>query len=58
MIILNSLMIGIYYKLTSKLIKQGFWYIQLCYFFKVFHKIFSKYNYGVSKHINEGVCLL
>ena len=50
-----------HYKLTSKLIKQGFWYTQLCYFFKRFSKthskIFSKYNYGVSKHITEGICL-
>ena len=49
------------HKLTSKLIKQGFWYTQLCYFFKRFSKthlkIFSKYNYGLSKHITEGICL-
>ena len=25
-----------HYKLTSKLIKQGFWYTRLCYFLKVF----------------------
>ena len=63
MIILNCLMIDIknYLYIYSKLIKQGFWYTQLCYLKKSFpethSKIFSKYNYGVSKHITEGICL-
>ena len=50
-----------HYKLTSKLIKQGFWYTRLCYFFKRFSRthseIFCKYKYDVSKHIQEGICL-
>ena len=52
-----------HYKLTSKLIKQGFWYTRLCYFLKRFSgthsEIFCKYKYmyDVSKHIQEGICL-
>ena len=50
-----------HYKLTSKLIKQGFWYTRLCYFFLRFSRthseIFCKYKYDVSKHIQEGICL-
>ena len=52
---------GRHYKLTSKLIKQGFWYTQLCYLKKRFSKthseIFCKYKYDVSKHIQDGICL-
>ena len=50
-----------HYKLTSKLIKQGFWYTRLCYLkkrFSITHsEIFCKYIYYVSKHIQEGICL-
>ena len=49
-----------HYKLTSKLIKQGFWYIySVVLFFKRFSRthseIFCKYKYDVSKHIQEGI---
>ena len=36
-----------HYKLTSKLIKQGFWYTQLCYFFKRFSKPILKYSVNI-----------
>ena len=47
-----------HYKLTSRLIKQGFWYNKLCQ--KVFSKSlrhFSKYKVSLHKHILEGICL-
>ena len=51
-----------HYKLTSKLMEQGFRYSELCAAFKRFtrhHKdIFSKYKCSVRRHIGEGVCLL
>ena len=36
-----------HYKLTSKLIKQGFWYTQLCYFLKGFPKPIRKYSVNI-----------
>ena len=50
-----------HYKLTKKLIKQGFWYSGLCMAFKRFAvshaSIFSKFGYSVRRHIEEGICL-
>ena len=50
-----------HYKLTEKLIKQGFWYTGLCMVFKRFVRshanIFHKYKCSVKKHIEEGICL-
>ena len=49
-----------HFKLTSKLIKQGFWYTRLCYFLRfsrTHSEIFCKYKYDVSKHIQEGIYL-
>ena len=50
-----------HYKLTSKLMEQGFRYSELCAAFKRLtrhHKdIFSKYKCSVRRHIEEGVCL-
>ena len=50
-----------HYKLTQRLIHQGFWYAGLCMAFKKLARryagIFSKYNCSVSKHIEEGICL-
>ena len=50
-----------HYKLTEKLIKQGYWYSGLCKAFKKFSRshasIFSKYKCSVRKHIEEGICL-
>ena len=50
-----------HYKLTEKLIKQGFWYTGLCMAFKRFVRshanIFHKYKCSVKKHIEEGICL-
>ena len=36
-----------HYKLTSKLIKQGVWYTQLCYYFKGFTKPILKYSVNI-----------
>ena len=51
-----------HYKLTTRLIQQGFWYTKLCFNFKKFYRIhapiFSKFNCSVRKHIEEGICLL
>ena len=48
-------------KLTSRLIKQGFWYNKLCIAFKKFSlnhmDIFSKYKVSLREHIHEGICL-
>ena len=50
-----------HYKLTKKLIRQGFRYSGLCMAFKKFTKshasIFSKFGYSVRRHIEEGICL-
>ena len=48
-------------KLTSRLLKQGFWYRKLCLAFKKFSKkhkeIFSKFKTSLRQHIAEGICL-
>ena len=44
--------------ITSKLIKQGFWYFKLCLTFKKFarrHRVVFKMS--VKRHICDGVCL-
>ena len=50
-----------HYRLTAKLIAQGFWYSRLCVAFKKFSRshasIFTKYKCSVRKHIEEGICL-
>ena len=50
-----------HYRLTAKLIAQGFWYSRLCVAFKMFSRshasIFTKYKCSVRKHIEEGICL-
>ena len=50
-----------HYKLTQKLIKQGFRYTDLCKAFRKFVKnhthIFSKYNCSIHRHIEDGICL-
>ena len=49
------------HKLTSRLLKQGFWYCKLCLAFKKFsnkHKeIFSKFKTSLRQHIAESICL-
>ena len=49
------------YALTSKLIRQGFWYHKLCLTFKKFAKrhcdVFSKFKMSVKRHIGDGICL-
>ena len=49
-----------HYKLTSRLIKQGFWYNKLCCF-KTFSQnytdIFSKYKVSLRDHTQEVICL-
>ena len=50
-----------HHKLTKKLIKQGFRYVELCKAFKKFtknhHDIFHKYGCSIKKHLQDGVCL-
>ena len=50
-----------HYRLTAKLIAQGFWYSRLCVAFKKFSRshanIFTKYKCSVRKQIEEGICL-
>ena len=48
-----------HYKLTQKLIKQGFRYAELCKAFRRFAKshLHCKYNRSVRRHIEDGVCL-
>ena len=47
--------------LTSRLIKQGFWYSRLVMYFKRFAKrygaLFSKYGVGVRRHVHDGICV-
>ena len=49
-----------HYKLTEKLTKQGFRYVELRKAFKRFAKnhsnIFQKYSHSVRRHIQDGVC--
>ena len=51
-----------HYKLTKKLITQGFWYSALRKTFKRFTRmhidVFSKYGCSVRRHIEEGICML
>ena len=51
-----------HYKLTTKLIKQGFLLYSVVLFKKVFQKSFLNIlwenKYDVSQHIQEGICLL
>ena len=48
-------------RLTSRLIQQGFWYDKLCTCFKKFSKryrsLFVKFDVGVKRHIQQGICL-
>ena len=50
-----------HYKLTGKLIKQGFRYVELRRTFKRFAKTHSniiyKYGYSAQRHIADGICL-
>ena len=50
-----------HYRLTAKLIAQGFWYSRFYVAFKKFSRslagIFAKYKCSVHKHIKEGICL-
>ena len=50
-----------HYKLTRKLIKQGFRYVELRRTFKRFAKTHSniiyKYGYSAQRHIADGICL-
>ena len=50
-----------HYKLTHRLIHQGFWYSGLCKAFRNFARnhagIFNKYKCSIHKHISEGICL-
>ena len=48
--------------LAERLIKQGFWYSNLCKFFKKFvsrhNALFSKYGViSVRTHVHEGICI-
>ena len=47
-----------HYRLTAKLIAQGFWYSRLCVAFKKFSRSnASIFKCSVRKHIEEGICL-
>ena len=50
-----------HYKLTQRLIHQGFRYSALCIAFRKFAKkytqVLEKYGYSIRKHIVDGVCL-
>ena len=50
-----------HYKLTEKLIAQGFRYVELCKAFKKFARshadIFNKYSYSIRRCIQDGICL-
>ena len=50
-----------HYKLTQRLIHQGFRYSALCLTFKRFAKKFTqvldKYGCSIRKHIEDGICL-
>ena len=50
-----------HYKLTERLVRQGFRYSDLC---KAFHKfakrhghILNKYNFSIRRHVEDGICL-
>ena len=49
-----------HYKLTERLVRQGFRYSDLC---KAFHKfakrhghILNKYNFSIRRHVEDGIC--
>ena len=50
-----------HYKLTTRLVKQGFHYDKLIFSFKKFSskypQIFSKFGVSLRKHIEDGICL-
>lgn len=50
-----------HYKLTKRLVKQGFVYEKLVFSFKKFCRkyphIFSKFGVSLRKHVDDGVCL-
>ena len=52
---------GRHYKLTQRLIHQGFRYSALCIAFRKFAKkytqVLEKYGCSIRKHIEDGVCL-
>ena len=49
------------YKLTERLINQGYRYSDLCRSFQKFARkhpnILNKYNYSIRKHVEDGICL-
>ena len=51
-----------HYKLTQRLIHQGFRYSTLCIAFRKFARkytqVLEKYGWSIRKHIEDGVCLL
>jgi hypothetical protein len=50
-----------HFKLTERLIHQGFRYSDLCKAFRNFAKrhgqILNKYNFSIRKHVQDGICL-
>ena len=50
-----------HHTLSTRLIKQGFWYDKLCMTFKKFSRrhvsLFSKFNVSLRTHIQQGICL-
>ena len=50
-----------HYRLTERLIHQGYRYSDLCRAFRKFFirhiEIINKYNIGIHKHIEDGICL-
>ena len=50
-----------HYKLTQRLIHQGFRYSTLCIAFRKFARkytqVLEKYGWSICKHIEDGVCL-
>ena len=50
-----------HYMMTSRLIRQGFWYTKLCKKFKHYSRrhstLFNKFGTSLSNHIHDGICL-
>ena len=50
-----------HYKMTDRLINQGYRYSDLCRSFSKFAKkhqrVVDKYNYTIRRHVEDGVCL-
>ena len=50
-----------HYKLTDRLINQGYRYSDLCRsiykFAKKHQRVVDKYNYTIHRHVEDGVCL-